>query len=113
MIVIDIETVDQYWKGYVGMTRLEAARKNARTAREQWLRTTYPDLDLLWIKYADLVYELKTLKETNERYIDSLDELIILSETADVEKAVLKAKEDYDLVLKLLWDDRGGVHFNF
>ena len=111
-VIFDIETVDKDW--YLNMSsRMEAARKRARAAREQWLRKTYPDLDLLWLKYADLDYELRTLNETSKRYIDTPDELIILQEVAEIERATLKAKEEYDLVLKLLWDDRGGVHFDF
>ena len=100
-VIIDIETTDK------DFDMPWAIVPELRVRKEQSLRRDYPDLDLLWIKFADLMYELRTLKETSERYVDTSKELTILSKIADVKKATLKAK----LFVLVFWDR--GILFHY
>jgi len=106
ILIFDIETVlEGPFDGFSG--------PSARTAKEQSLRKEFSDLNLLWVKYAELVYERKVLKETNERYVDSCEISImipILEQIRDIEDEMVKAKEEYELLLKLLWDNDDGIN---
>lgn len=102
--VIDIEIVYEDWD-IGGGTR-------PKIIKEQSLRLEYSDLDLLWIRYSELVYERKILKEMNERYAESseVDKLIdTLYKIKIVNQQVEAAKLEYDLLLKLLWDNEDGI----
>ena len=79
---------------------------NRRTMKERALREEYPDLDLLWLKYIDLVDKLNTLGEENEWRMATEVKLIQINLRAKVEKA----NQDYNLLLKLLWDNGDGIN---
>lgn len=103
-IIIDIETVYEDWDIGGGPP--------ARTMKKQALHKEYPDLDSLWVKYIELEYELRIL-EMNERHgelrnavriVQTLGEIQVIRQKAE------KAREDYELLLKLLWDHNDGIN---
>lgn len=100
-IIVDIETVSLAGYNY-----------SIKAIKEQSLRKEYPDLDASWLKYTELTYELKILKEMNERYAESseVNKLIdTLYKIKIVNQQVEAAKLEYDLLLKLLWDNEDGI----
>ena len=101
-VIIDIE-VD--YEGYFGHSSM-------KTIKEQSLRKDYPDLNQLWLAWCELCYELRILKETNERNGEQCEPSKIITTLNEISQLTGKARlaeKEYNLLLKLLWDNSDGI----